>query len=95
MLIGGYVEDSVAPYRLRETLPSSIETLVFAAEVAGETVPDLPLQLDEVMSQFSYLTTVKLTDFYIIGRSFHRGPTPPKYKSLKEVCSRNDVQFGI
>ncbi|KAL4745510.1 hypothetical protein BDW72DRAFT_208147 [Aspergillus terricola var. indicus] len=62
MLIGGYAEDLVAPLRLKEVLPASIESLVFAAEDAGRTITDLPSQVEEVVSEFPHLKTLEFSD---------------------------------
>ncbi|KAI9043622.1 uncharacterized protein KD926_003392 [Aspergillus affinis] len=95
MLIGGYVQGSVAPFRLKEALPASMETLVFAAKDAGKTIPDLPFQVEEVVSQFPRLKILEFTDAWVVSRYFPRGTTPAKYQPLKEACFRNDIQFGI
>lgn len=95
MIIGGYVQDSVAPNRLKETVPASLETLDFAAKDAGENIHDLPLQLEEVVSQIPHLTTLELTDTCAVSASSARGSTPAKYQPLKEACCRNGVRFSM
>ncbi|KAL3479982.1 hypothetical protein BJX99DRAFT_254868 [Aspergillus californicus] len=95
MLIGGYVEDAVAPLRLEKALPPSITTLVFAAQHAGETIPDLSSQLEDVVSQFLCLETFQFTDAWFRNNYFPPGTTPDKYQPLRMACFHRGIQFGM
>ncbi|KAI9038389.1 LysM peptidoglycan-binding domain-containing protein [Aspergillus affinis] len=96
MLIGGCVKGSVASFRLKETLPATIETLVLATEDTVENIHDLLLQVKEMVSQFPHLTTLEFTETWAISgcTTFTQGATPAIYQPLKEACYHNGVRFS-
>ncbi|KAL4967832.1 uncharacterized protein BDV14DRAFT_197472 [Aspergillus stella-maris] len=89
MLLGGYFQDAVfqgavAPLRMKEALPPCIETVVFAAVQARKTIPDLPRQLEEVVSHgFPDLKALHWSNASIVNGYFPAEITPTKHQGLK------------
>ncbi|KAJ5468792.1 hypothetical protein N7475_006544 [Penicillium sp. IBT 31633x] len=94
MLLGGCPESPPAPFRLRETLPSTIQDLTLYGEPGYHVVPDMPEQLQELLdSGFPYLRsiTLELVDPVARRNGERKGP----YKRLGELCADKGIVFQV
>ncbi|RDW92949.1 uncharacterized protein DSM5745_00271 [Aspergillus mulundensis] len=95
MLIGGYHENTTAPFRLKDTLPASIESLVIATDSASNTIPDLIPQIAEVVSQFPHLKSFQTSDYSAASGYLPPGTIPSKYQPIKEACFGRGIRFSF
>ncbi|KAL4904300.1 hypothetical protein BDW74DRAFT_185626 [Aspergillus multicolor] len=95
MLLGGYHENMPATFRLEDTLPADIETLVIATKAASKTIPDLVPQIEEVVSQFPRLKTLQTSDNSAKSGYLPPGTIPPKYQPVREACLGKAIRFSF
>lgn len=95
MILGGCAKEPIAPFRLRDTLPSTLQSLTLYGCHVCMTNTDLPAQLQElVRGDFPLLDTVVLED--------SRGPyiLVPRYRNMKllhrdfeQTCRGKGIKF--
>lgn len=97
MLLGGCCGSPPAPFRLKDTLPSTLETLTLYGEEGFSIIPDMPLQLMELISGedlFPYLTAIVLDDIAELYEDFSQ-ELKPQYQILDHLCKDRGVDFWI
>ncbi|OJJ04715.1 hypothetical protein ASPVEDRAFT_44248 [Aspergillus versicolor CBS 583.65] len=97
ILLGGCCGSPPAPFRLKDTLPRSLETLTLHGEEGFGVIPDIPLQLMELISgenQLPYLTAIVLDDIAELYEDFSQ-ELKPQYQILDRLCKDRGVDFWI
>ncbi|KAI9370130.1 hypothetical protein BJX61DRAFT_549171 [Aspergillus egyptiacus] len=97
VLVGRYSQHSIAPFRLKDTLPPNLESLVLCIGIAGATTPDLTSQLNEVVSGSEYpsLKSLQVSDSSVVNIYRPSKGTPEKYRIVEETCARSGIRFDI
>lgn len=76
--LGGCCDEPLAPFRLRDTLPSTLESLTFYAVEGFRAISDLPKQLIELLDRGEYPALVSIVleqDDYICDDSMVLQPS--------------------
>lgn len=94
-LLGRFENDSVATFRLRDTLPTSLISLTFYQEDAYGYSEDLPEQLMEVIlsGDFPLLRTIVLQE--MLGSDYESDYLEPNYKAVENVCLERGIDFQM
>ncbi|KAL2830511.1 hypothetical protein BDW59DRAFT_158425 [Aspergillus cavernicola] len=97
VLVGGYSDESIALFRLKDTLPPNLEFLVLCVGIAGKTIPDFTSQLNEVVSGPEYLClkSLQVSDSSVVNIYRPSEVTPENYQMVEETCARNGIRFDI
>lgn len=94
MLLGGCCDSPLAPFRLKDTLPSTLQTLVLYGEEGYDIIHDLSLQVQELTSgDFPLLESITM-EFQGPVCDLNGHMTPP-YQDLKEKCKGKGINFSI
>ncbi|KAL2786847.1 hypothetical protein BJX66DRAFT_21548 [Aspergillus keveii] len=100
ILLGGCCGEPKAPFRLKDTVPTSIESLTLYGDEGFTVHTDLAAQLKEMVtgsrgdSTFPHLTSIVLDDSYVLytddGINIR-----PAYQDLVTVCKARGVKLRI
>ncbi|KAJ0425331.1 hypothetical protein BJY00DRAFT_308653 [Aspergillus carlsbadensis] len=100
ILLGGCCGEPRAPFRLRDTVPTSIESLTLYGDEGFIVHSDLAVQLKEIIVgsgddfTFPHLTSIALDDCYVLytddGINIR-----PAYQDLVTACKARGVEFCI
>ncbi|KAJ5783040.1 hypothetical protein N7457_004814 [Penicillium paradoxum] len=94
MLLGGGIGSPLASFRLRETLPETLQRLTLYGEQGYLTVPDIPDQLQELLGGgFPKLKSITLEKVDSIAHS--NGDMKEPYRKLEMLCIDNGIIFRI
>ncbi|KAF2814414.1 uncharacterized protein BDZ99DRAFT_237030 [Mytilinidion resinicola] len=93
-LLGGYCEDDLAPFRLKDTLPPNLESLTIYGDEGLSTNKTLGEQLQEVVrsADFPRLNRVVL-ETTSDGIDCYTYPAAPPHEEVERVCRERGVQF--
>lgn len=94
VILGGCCDAPIAPFRLRDTLPSSLESLTLYGEEGFGVISDLPMQLVEVVNgEFSALSLITLEELECL-RDDNRDLQLP-YQAVEKACQEKGISFQI
>ncbi|KAL4779998.1 hypothetical protein BJX76DRAFT_62377 [Aspergillus varians] len=97
MLLGGCCGSPRASFRLKDTLPPTIETLTLYGEEGFDIIPDMHFQLRELISgenHFPSLNTIVLDDMTSLY-DHDVQQLLPQYKDLGRLCRDSGIVFRI
>lgn len=96
VLLGGCCDDLVSPFRLKDILPFSLESLTFYGDEGLVDNEDLGKQLQEVMESvdFPYLRTLVLEEVSHLVRYYTRRIQLP-HQDLGRLCKEKAIGFRI
>lgn len=95
MLLGGCLGSPLAPFRLQETLPESIQNLTLHGDQGYLTIPDIPDQLQNLLDgSFPSLRSITLekANPVIINNT---AEIQKPYQRLKELCTDKGIAFQV
>ncbi|KAE8149213.1 hypothetical protein BDV25DRAFT_156781 [Aspergillus avenaceus] len=95
ILLGGSFGLPIAPFRLADTLPCSLETLVFNG-CTCDGVPDFPLQIEELLQspEFPSLKSISMEDLCSYEEESDHD-TSSLYKTIGQACDKRGVDFQL
>lgn len=94
MLLGGCCESPRAPFRLKDTLPSTLESLTVYGEEGFNVIDDLCVQLQEVLDCgiFPSLAAISLESMKVL---FDNSDLKPPYQIVEHKCKARGILFRI
>lgn len=92
VILGGCCDAPVAPFRLRDTLPSSLESLTLYGEEGFGVISDLPMQLMEIVNgEFPALSLIVLEELEYL-RDDNKDLKLP-YQAVEKACQEKGISF--
>lgn len=94
VMLGGCCNAPIAPFRLQNTLPSSLESLTLYGEEGFGVISDLPMQLMEVVNgEFPALSLIALEELECLRDD--NGDLKLPYQAVEKACQKKGISFEI
>jgi hypothetical protein len=96
VLLGGQYELPRAPFRLKDTIPSTLESLTIYGEPSKNIATDLPTQLLELIRDGNFPSLKSIVFEELVN---HAGDKVSlellRHQAFRQACAKNDIGFRI